>query len=173
MGGWTRGVTATTLLLIAGCASGPTADTAVESSIVEMLDSTRIRNGKNVTAARYVRDKGACEAGAVQFIAAEQYEALVEDWELGDECVMPRKLGLPAHGLYPVVDRRLKPGSAHVLVRLSAGGEIDLVRAVCASSNGFAEAAEQSVGAMKFEAANCGGQPARAAFLLPLNYDPG
>lgn len=134
--------------------------------------TARVVNGSGAGAVRYDKEAGTCDAGSVQLVSAEQFELLTRDWKLGEDCTMARKKALPDQTGYPLAEGQMRHGSGHVLVRLEADGQMESVRAVCASSAGFGQAAERTVAAMEFHPALCGTEPVRSVFMLPLDFDP-
>ena len=153
--------------LLAGCASD-----GVQAPVGAAAGNARVVNGPAAGALRFDSETGTCAAGAVQLVSKEQYGLLTRDWTLGDDCKAARKKALPGQTVYPLADGRMAAGSAHVLVRLEADGRLESVRALCASSPGFADAAELTVAAMEFHPAMCGATPVRTAFMLPLDFSP-
>lgn len=157
--------------LLAGCAT--TGSPAARDRV-----AMRDHSGAPTTAMRrayFDSDAGTCTAGSTQLLTQAEFKALVDAWkEVADDdaCVGPDKAGVPSRGAYPEVFRvRGIPGAAHVLVRLERDGSVESVHAVCATNEGFAEAATATARTIEYTPMTCDGVPRRSAFLLPFAYD--
>jgi hypothetical protein len=154
----------------AGCAGTPPQPKAPgRANIVNASPSRPIA----ATAVRYRRQTGTCDARSVQLLSRAEGDAMSDGWKEPEQgCDGPGKRRLPVHGDAPTTARRTHaPGSAHVLVRLQADGQIESVKAVCATDASFAEAAVETISKIEFSPMTCRGVPTRVAFFLPLDYE--
>ncbi|MFC3813514.1 energy transducer TonB [Lysobacter sp. GCM10012299] len=166
-------VAAAATLAAAGCVStlpAPAAKTLGRADIVN--SSPALPLPADTPRARYSFETKACSAGSVQLLPSDEVKALTAGWEPpATGCEGPGKLRLPGYGDYPLsFQRTQQSGSAQVLVRLTADGEVESARAVCATAPSFGQAAEATVAKIGFSPMRCAGTPTRIAFLLPLDY---
>ena len=154
-------------LLLAACASSPPPPGPGAQRVTAHLASGAAEGG-----VRYGKHSGTCTEGAVQLVSREEYESLIRGWTAGESCTLPAMEDMPSATDYPLVGGRPLPGSAHALVRLEADGRVESVRAVCASSEEFGAAAEDTVRTLAFRPGHCDGEPVRMAFMVPLDFDP-
>ena len=153
-----------------GCASPPRA--VAERPVSKTV---KVVNGSGAPwpgVARYDRSSGVCSRGAVQLMTPVRFGQMVAGWQLGVDCSDPAKRTLPEDTQYPLTNGRMRFGSAHVLVRIDTDGKVASADAVCASDASFAEAAVDTIRAIQFTPGICRGVPARAAIMLPLDFDP-
>ncbi|MBJ6980265.1 TonB family protein [Luteimonas sp. MC1895] len=162
---------AVSAVLVGGCAAGGGATPRVVAS--GMARAPLASNDGARFEVRYQASTGQCSAGALQLVARDELRGLDAEWdETGDGCSPARKLEVPASADYPaLLQARGVSGGAHVLVRIDREGRVHDARAVCASDERFAAAAEATARAIAYAPATCAGEPRRAAFLLPFNYD--
>lgn len=154
--------------LLAACTTTPSA------GAVQGERRVHLRNGPAAKGlARYDMEAKACLAGLPARVEPEQFEALREGWtkSSGATCSGPEKRAIPATAGYPEAFARLqRPGSAHVLVRIEADGRVESARAICATDDAFARAAEATARAISYSPRVCDGAAMRSAFLLPFDY---
>lgn len=139
-------------------------------------DQVPLKSGPvSASSTRYDRASGRCTGEGVQLLAAAGLERLIAQWNGGRDgvaCTAPQQRTLPAGADYPKWFAELAlTGSAQVLVLLEADGSVAEVHPVCATDEAFADAATRTARQLPFAPATCDGAAARAAFLLPFQYD--
>ena len=167
-------VVAAAATFVAGCAgTGGTAGDAVAPDMARAPLVSVDGAADARFAVRYQASTGQCAAGAIQLVEGDELRRLRAEWdETGDDCSPARKQEVPASADYPaLLQAHGVAGGAHVLVRIDREGRVLDARAVCASDERFAAAAEATARAIAYAPATCAGEPRRTAFLLPFKYD--
>lgn len=155
-------------LMLAACAATPATRQAQGERQVHLRNGSALKG-----LARYDMEAKACRNGLSARVEAAQFEELRAGWTKppGATCSGPEKRTTPATAGYPEAFARLqRAGSAHVLVRIEADGRVESARAMCATDDAFAHAAEATALAITYSPRVCDGASIRSAFLLPFDY---
>ena len=161
----------TAVLTVSACASQPTVVNELSKTrAVKLLDNPGASYG-----ARYDRATGRCTPGTVQLLSEDEFETLRSGWRGAPgatSCSDTKKQQIPATTGYPEVFARLNvSGSAQVMVRLEADGQVESVHPVCATDSAFAQAAAETAMRIVYSPRECDGVPVRSVILVPFNYD--
>ena len=164
-------------LLVWICALTASACASQPAAVNEPFATRDVKLRHNPAApygAHYDRDTGHCSPGAAQLLGKEEFDALRRGWvgrAGAASCSDTKMQQIPSTTGYPEAFARLKTsGSAQVLVRLEADGQVGSVHPVCATDSAFAQAAVETARRIAYSPRLCDGVPVRSVILLPFNY---